>query len=161
MNQTHTTAQANPAADKLEELFRMQSLLNDHVFAKKDIRDREGNVLTMTKLLEQGRADAPLGPNTEVNQWLGNYLTALQDEGRELRDELLWKWWSKDHLDMQNIRVEIVDQLHFWISLALTAGMDAQKVFDIYLQKNAVNFARQESGYSKASKNEADNKQIG
>lgn len=149
------------ATDKLEEIFRMQTLLNDYVFAKKDIRDREGRTLTMQTLFAQGSSDQPLGPNTEVNQWLGNYLTALDDESRELREELLWKWWSKDHLDMQNIRVEIVDQLHFWISLALVAGMDAEKVFDIYLQKNKVNLERQDNDYSKANKTEGDNRHIG
>ena len=61
---------------------------------------------------------------------------------------------------MQNIRVEIVDQLHFWLSLAMTAGLDAEKVFSLYLQKNAVNFQRQENGYSKASKNEDENRAI-
>lgn len=146
--------------DKLAEMFRMQSLLNDHVFAKKDIRDREGNTLTMQTLFAQGANDKALGPNTEVNQWLANYLTALDDESRELREELLWKWWSKDSLNMQNIRVEIVDQLHFWISLALTAGMDADKVFDIYLQKNRVNIERQNNDYSKTNKNESDNARI-
>jgi dimeric dUTPase (all-alpha-NTP-PPase superfamily) len=146
--------------DKLAEMFRMQSLLNDHVFAKKDIRDREGNTLTMQTLFAQGASDKALGPNTEVNQWLANYLTALDDESRELREELLWKWWSKDTLNMQNIRVEIVDQLHFWISLALTAGMDADKVFDIYLQKNRVNIERQNNDYSKTNKNESDNTHI-
>lgn len=149
------------ATDKLEEIFRMQALLNDYVFSKKDIRDREGRTLTMQTLFAQGSSGQPLGPNTEVNQWLGNYLTALDDESRELREELLWKWWSKDHLDMQNIRVEIVDQLHFWISLALVAGMDAEKVFDIYLQKNKVNLERQDNDYSKANKTEGDNRHIG
>ena len=146
--------------DKLSEIFRMQSQLNDYVFQKKDIRDREGKTLSMQTLLDQAQQEAPLGPNTEVNQWLGNYLTALQDESRELREELLWKWWSKDHLDMQNIRVEIVDQLHFWVSLALTAGMDADKVFDIYMQKNKVNLERQNNDYSRTNKNEADNQSI-
>lgn len=147
--------------DMLEDIFAMQTILNDYVFQKKDIRDRNGKVLTMSTLVEQGSGESELGPNTEVNQWLGNYLTALDDESRELREELLWKWWSKDHLDMQNIRVEIVDQLHFWVSLAMTAGMDAEKVYEIYLQKNKVNIERQNAGYSKATKNESDNKTIG
>ena len=148
-----------PAQDKLHTLFAMQTELNDRIFAKKDIRDREGRVLTMAALraeAEQGQ----LGPNTKVNEWLGKYLEALNDESRELREELLWKWWSKDSLDMQNIRVEIIDQLHFWMSLALTAGLNAESVFNLYMQKNAVNHERQESGYSKATKNEADNRNL-
>lgn len=147
------------APDKLDELCRMQGELNDNIFRKKDIRDNEGRVLTMARLREVVAA-GPLGPNTEVNRWLRNYLDALDDESRELREELLWKWWSKDHLDLQNIRIEIIDQLHFWLSLALTAGLDAGKIFEIYAQKNAVNFQRQETGYSRASKTEDDNQGI-
>lgn len=146
--------------DRLEQLLALQSELNDRIFAKKDIRDREGKVLTMATLRAEARSGAPLGPNTLVNDWLGKYLAALDDESRELREELLWKWWSKDHLDLQNIRVEIIDQLHFWMSLALTAGLSADEVFDTYMQKNAVNHARQENDYSRANKNEADNKSI-
>ena len=145
--------------DKLDQLFAMQSELNDRIFAKKDIRDGEGKTLTMATLMAEAQSTA-IGPNTKVNEWLGKYQQALDDEGRELKEELLWKWWSKDHLDMQNIRVEIIDQLHFWMSLALTAGMDAEAVFKIYMQKNAVNHARQENDYSKATKNEADNKSV-
>jgi len=137
----------------------MQAELNDRIFAKKDIRDREGKVLTMASLRSEA-AQGELGPNTKVNEWLGKYLQALDDESRELKEELLWKWWSKDHLDMQNIRVEIIDQLHFWMSLALTAGMDAESVFKIYMQKNAVNHQRQENDYSKANKTEADNQAV-
>jgi len=146
--------------DKLDQLFALQTELNDRIFIKKDLRDRDGKTLTMDALLKEARSTEPIGPNTIVNEWLGKYLTALDDESRELREELLWKWWSKDHLDMQNIRVEIVDQLHFWISLALTSGMSSEDVFNTYTQKNAVNHARQEQGYSKASKNEDDNKSI-
>ena len=138
-------------ADKLDQLFALQLELNDRIFAKKDIRDNEGKVLTMAALMAEAQKSG-LGPNTKVNEWLGKYLQALDDESRELKEELLWKWWSKDHLDMQNIRVEIIDQLHFWMSLAMTAGLDAEGVFRIYMQKNAVNHARQENDYSKANK---------
>lgn len=146
--------------DRLATLFALQSELNDRIFAKKDIRDREGKILTMATLRAAARSGDPLGPNTPVNEWLGKYLAALDDESRELREELLWKWWSKDHLNLQNIRVEIIDQLHFWMSLALTAGLDAGDVFDVYMQKNAINHARQENDYSRAGKSEDDNKSI-
>jgi dimeric dUTPase (all-alpha-NTP-PPase superfamily) len=146
--------------DKLDQLFALQTELNDRIFAKKDIRNREGKTLTMAALQNEAVSAEPLGPNTLVNEWLGKYLTALDDESRELHEELLWKWWSKDHLDLQNIRVEIVDQLHFWLSLALTAGMSAEDVFNTYMQKNAINHARQEQGYSRQNKQEGDNKSI-
>jgi dimeric dUTPase (all-alpha-NTP-PPase superfamily) len=148
------------SSDKLDRLFALQSELNDRIFVKKDIRDREGKTLTMAALRAEARGSEPIGPNTIVNEWLGKYLAALDDESRELKEELLWKWWSKDHLDMQNIRVEIIDQLHFWMSLAMTSGLSADEVFETYMQKNAVNHARQENDYSRANKNEDDNKGI-
>jgi len=145
--------------DSLEKLLSMQNFLNNAIFEKKQIRDRDGQILTMEKLRSEAHK-GNLGPMSSVNEWLSRYLTALDDESRELKEELLWKWWSKDHLDMQNIRVEIIDQLHFWLSLALTAGLDAQQIMSIYEQKNAVNLNRQESDYSKSNKNEQDNKGI-
>lgn len=146
--------------DRLSQLFEMQKKLNDRVFDKQQLKDEQGQIIQMQNLLNEGKNESPKGPNTLTNRWLSNYLTAMEDESRELRDELLWKWWSKDHLDMQNIRVEIVDQLHFWISLAMTAGMEAEDVFRIYEQKNQVNLNRQDQGYNKSSKTEDDNKQI-
>ena len=95
---------------KLNKLFESQKLLNDYVFTKQGIKDSSGSPLSMEYLIKQANTDGKLGPNSDVNKWLGNYLTAMEDESRELRDEILWKRWSKDSLDMQNIRVEIVDR---------------------------------------------------
>ena len=145
--------------DKLEEIFAKQSALNDEIFAKQDIRDRDGKVLTMAAIragLERGE----LGPNGLPNLWLRNYLTALKSEAVEIEEELLWKWWSKDRLDMQNIRVEIVDLMHFLTSMALVAGLSADEFHRLYTKKHDVNRQRQEQGYSKATKNEADNKTV-
>ena len=143
----------------LKELFEMQKQLNDYVFQKQNLKAEDGTPLTMDKLIEAGKSD-DIGVNSDVNKWLGNYLTALKDENAELKDELPWKWWSKDKLDMQNIRVEIVDQLHFWLSLSMTAGMTAEDVYYVYKQKNQVNIDRQNKGYNKASKTEDDNRGI-
>ncbi|HEY3321833.1 MAG TPA: dUTPase [Planctomycetota bacterium] len=148
-----------PEIDKLHEIFAAQSELNDGIFKKQDIRGPDGKVLTMAAIreaLERGE----LGPNGLPNQWLRNYLRALQAESAELEDELLWKWWSKDKIDLQNIRVEIVDLMHFLTSLALAAGMTADDFHRIYAAKREVNKQRQENGYSKATKDEKDNKGI-
>ena len=145
---------------KLQEMFTMQEKLNDDIFFRQRILNPRTQLPLCTNELFNLAQGDKIGPSSLTNEWLKKLLWALNDESRELQDELLEKWWSKDHLDMQNIRVEIIDQLHFWISLALTAGMDAQKVYDIYLQKNKVNLERQEKGYNKASKTEEDNKGI-
>ena len=141
--------------DKLERLFEDQAKLNDNIMAK-----RVGISNFTDKCFMEHQSGEPLMATSLVNTWLRNFSQALKDEVRELDEELPWKWWSKDPLDMQNIRVEIVDQLHFVISLALTAGMGAEDVFRIYQQKNKVNLARLQNGYSKATKDESDNKGI-
>jgi hypothetical protein len=146
--------------DMLRELFNMQAALNNATFAKYDIRDGDGNVLTMEALKFYAHREDLLGPNSLTNTWLGKYLQALNAESEELQKSLLWKWWSKDGVDIQNARVEIIDQLHFWISLALTAGLDADDVMNLYKKKNAVNLERLRTGYSQATKTEADNQGV-
>jgi dimeric dUTPase (all-alpha-NTP-PPase superfamily) len=146
-------------SDKLKDIFQLQEELNDGIFKKQDIRGPDGKLLTMSAIrgaLERGE----LGPNGLPNQWLRNYLRALQEEGKELEQEMLWKWWSKDKIDMQNIRVEIVDLMHFLTSLALTAGLSADEFHRLYTAKHRVNQERQDKGYSQTNKDEADNKGI-
>ena len=50
--------------------------------------------------------------------------------------------------------------LHFLVSAMLCAGLDAERVADIYRQKHAVNLARQKAGYSQSTKTEEDNRSI-
>ena len=147
------------SGDKLEEIFALQSHLNDQIFAKQDIRDRDGKVLTMATI-RAALEKEELGANGLVNLWLRNYNAALKAEAVELEEELLWKWWSKDKLDLQNIRVEIVDLMHFLTSLALISGLTPEDFHRLYTKKHAVNQQRQEQGYAKDNKNEADNRGV-
>lgn len=154
-----TEKQPAPNADKLHDIFELQGELNDGIFVKQNIRGPDGQPLSMSAIraaLERGE----LGPNGLPNLWLRNYLRALQEEGAELEQELLWKWWSKDALDLQNIRVEIVDLMHFLTSLALAAGLSAEEFHRLYTAKHRVNQQRQEQGYAKDNKDESDNKGI-
>lgn len=149
-------------SDFLKEIFRMQEELNDQIFLKKMIGGCKGHadgstqILTVSEIRDETKAGL-LGPNDLPNKWFQNYLLALQEEAIELKESLLWKWWSKDKIDLQNARVEIIDMLHFLVSLALVADMTAEDVHRIYVQKYEVNLRRQESGYSKATKTEDDN----
>jgi dimeric dUTPase (all-alpha-NTP-PPase superfamily) len=138
-------------SDLLEDLFSLQASLNDRIFQKRDLKGTDGRVLSTEALFQAARGET-LAPGSDTARWLSSYLRALQEEGEELSEEIPWKWWSKEHLDMDAIRVEIVDMLHFWISLALASGMDAREVHRLYLLKNQVNIARQETGYDASSK---------
>jgi dimeric dUTPase (all-alpha-NTP-PPase superfamily) len=123
-------------ADKLDEIFRMQEILNKKI----------------------GVDLANLSPEDKT-KWALNYSRAMTQEIAELIDSFPWKWWAKyQNIDEQNARVEVVDLFHFLVSLAQTLGMTAQDIFDGYVKKNEVNHQRQESGY--AVKDHADSRHI-
>jgi dimeric dUTPase (all-alpha-NTP-PPase superfamily) len=122
--------------DQLRELFRMQQALNERIGVQ-----------------TAGMSDE------DKTKWVLNYCRAMSQEIAELTDSVPWKWWAKyQQLDLQNARVEVVDLFHFLISLAQVLGMSADDVFQAYLAKNAVNFQRQESGYTR--KDEHDSRHI-
>ena len=150
---------ANENTDMLQRIFAMQTELNDYVFSKNRLVDDHGGQLTMATIYNAAAAGA-LKVNDLPNRWLANYARAMREELHELDADLLWKWWSKDEIDMQNIHVELIDILHFLVSAMICAGLTPDKVFDVYRQKHAVNLNRQDSGYSKRSKTEDDNRDI-
>ena len=146
--------------DMLDRIFAMQTELNDYVFRKNGLADGKGAALSMAAI-EAAANSGALMVNDLPNRWLGNYAKAMEEELKELNADLLWKWWSKDKVDMQNVRVELIDILHFLVSAMICSGLTAEKVYEIYRQKHAVNVRRQDSGYSKATKDESDNREIG
>ena len=150
---------SDPTADMLASIFAMQTDLNNYVFRKNNLRDEAGNIMEMRSIFEAAGAGR-LMVNDLTNKWLVNYAKAMEEELKELNEELLWKWWSKDEIDIQNIRVELIDILHFLVSAMISAGLTPEKVFDVYKQKHAVNLNRQDSGYSKQTKTEDDNRDI-
>lgn len=91
-------------------------------------------------------------------KWILNFSRALQQECSELIDSTPWKWWAKyQAFDQQNAKVEIVDMLHFLVSLAQTMGMSADDLYNMYCQKNKINHTRQDSGYVVKDKNDCRN----
>ena len=125
-----------PTPDKLDEIFRMQDLLNKKI-----------------------GVDLASLSQDDKTKWALNYSRAMSQELAELIDSFPWKWWAKyQKIDEQNARVEVVDLFHFLVSLAQTLGMSAEDIYQGYLKKNEVNHARQASGY--AVKDHADSKHI-
>jgi dimeric dUTPase (all-alpha-NTP-PPase superfamily) len=76
---------------------------------------------------------------------------ALRQESAEAIDSLNWKWWKKDDDDWGNIKIELVDMLHFWVSMCTVAGLDADEVINLYLKKNQLNHKRQNEGYKEGT----------
>jgi len=114
------------APDKLNEIFQMQQALN----------------------LKIGVDTAHMTDEQRV-QWVLNYCRAMTQEIAELTDSVPWKWWAKyQKFDKQNARVEVVDLLHFLISIAQVLEMTPEDFSEAYAKKHKVNLARQDSGYT-------------
>ena len=112
--------------DKLSEIFQMQQALN----------------------LKIG-VDTAHMTDDERQQWVLNYCRAMSQELAELTDSVPWKWWAKyQKFDKQNARVEVVDLLHFLISIAQVLEMTPEDFSEAYAKKHKVNLARQDSGYT-------------
>ena len=90
-------------------------------------------------------------------QWFLDFELALRQESAEAIDSLNWKWWKKDDDNWDNIKIELVDMLHFWVSMCTVAGLDAQDVFDLYFKKNKLNHDRQNQGYKEGTYDKYEN----
>lgn len=76
---------------------------------------------------------------------------AMQQEQSELIDSLDWKWWKQGDNDWANAKVELVDILHFLVSMFTILGMDANDVMEMYFKKNNLNHKRQDGGYKEGT----------
>ena len=106
--------------DKLEKIFEMQSGFQQDLIKRRRL---EG---------------------ISMEEWLQKQTLAMMSELSELIDEVNFKWWKNPKpVDGDRVKEELVDILHFFVSMCLTAGMDAQELHDRYLAKNQENFDRQ------------------
>lgn len=122
--------------DKLDEIFRLQEVLNKRIG------------VDTSQMTEEQRI-----------HWVLQYCRAIQQETAELVDSVPWKWWARyQKFDKQNARVEVIDLLHFLISLAQVLEMTPTDFYEAYTKKHRVNLQRQETGYH--AKDESDSRHI-
>lgn len=112
--------------DKLERIFYMQNMFDQDLIKNRNLQD-----ITMP-------------------EWIQKETLAMLSELAELIDEVNFKWW-KNEKEVSNRRVkeELVDILHFFTAMCLHAGMTADELYEMYMEKNKENFDRQ---YGKSSK---------
>ena len=78
-------------------------------------------------------------------EWIQKQTLAMISELAELLEEVNFKWWKNPHeLNNANIREELSDILHFFVSMCLEAGMTADDLYNVYVGKNKENHARQD-----------------
>ncbi len=122
--------------DRLEEIFFMQCAF-----------DRE--------LLEKRHLE-----HISFDEWMQKETLALVSELCEMLRETNFKWWKNEkETNMEAVKEELVDVLHFFVSMCIKSGMDAKELHARYLEKNKENFDRQhgktdKDGYAIADNNE-------
>ncbi len=53
---------------------------------------------------------------------------AIWVECAELLDHYGWKWWKKQNVDIEQVKLELVDIWHFGLSIGLTDGANAEQI---------------------------------
>lgn len=105
--------------DKLDVIFELQKKLDT------DIQQRRSLDFTM-------------------EEWLQKDVLAMVSELSELLSEVNFKWWkNKKPVDEEALHGELVDILHFFISMCIRAGLTPDKLYEGYVEKNRENFDRQ------------------
>ena len=105
--------------DKLDVIFQLQQSLDEDIVARRNL-------------------DFP----KEV--WMQKEVLAMISELSEVLDEVNFKWWKNPKpVDDAALKGELVDVLHFFVSMCLKSGMSAQELFELYQAKNQENFDRQ------------------
>jgi dimeric dUTPase (all-alpha-NTP-PPase superfamily) len=119
--------------DRFSDIFDLQNSLNKDIRAKRSL------------------------DNFTHEEWIQKHMLAMLSEMAEVLDEVNFKWWKNPKpVDSDALKEELVDVLHFYISMCIEAGMTPQELYDRYINKNKENFARQSGQSSKAGYNAAD-----
>lgn len=105
--------------DRLEEIFLWQRRFNEQI-------------------REERKLDLP------ASEWIQKEAMALMVELGEVLEEARYKWWKNPvPIETPKLQEELVDVLHFFISMCIDAGLDAESLYQGYLAKNQENFRRQ------------------
>ncbi len=106
--------------DKLNEIFALQKAFNDDLIERRGLND------------------------IPDEKWIQMQTLAMMSEMAELIDEVNFKWWKTPKpVNPDNVKEELVDILHFFVSMCLRAHMSADELYERYLLKNKENFDRQ------------------
>lgn len=105
--------------DRLEHIFQLQAMFDE------DLAKRRGL-------------------DYDLSTWVQKEVLAIISELGELLDEVNFKWWKTPKpVDKGALCEEMVDILHFFVSICLKAGFTAEDIYQAYLSKNEENFRRQ------------------
>ncbi len=105
--------------DKLDTIFEYQNKFDSEIIEKR-------------------------GLQYSMEEWIEKETLAMMSELAELIEEVQFKWWkNKKETDVDAVKGELVDILHFFVSMCIKTGMDGKELFERYIDKNKENFNRQ------------------
>jgi len=115
--------------DKLDKIFSLQADLDNHI--------KQKNALCGAQ-------------EFSAEEWIQKKCLALIDETAEVLNEVNYKWWKKPKaVNPDKLHEELIDILHFWVSMCIDAGLSPEKAYQIYADKNAENRLRQDGNSKK------------
>lgn len=105
--------------DKLDVIFELQKSLDEDIAARRNL-------------------------DHTPEEWIRMDVLAMVSELAELLDEVNFKWWKNPKpINEESLHGELVDILHFFISMCIRAGMSPESLYEGYIAKNRENFDRQ------------------
>lgn len=113
--------------DKLDKIFEKQKELDNEIIKLREISD------------------------ISRDEWIQKEILAIISELNEVMSEINWKWWkNKFEVNEDKLKEEIIDVLHFFMSLCIKAGFkDGEEIFEKYMSKHKENLNRQHGLSSK------------
>ena len=121
----------------------MPDIINKNDIPVTESEDKLSVIFALQKALDTDIASRR-GLDFTPEQWIQKDVLAMLSELAELLDEVNFKWWKNPKpIDSPALQGELVDILHFFISMCIRAGMDADKLYEGYIAKNKENFDRQ------------------
>lgn len=114
--------------------------------------DRFINPLKMMFSLQrqfQERIGRPVSDKPDPVAIVYQVTSIVGEIGEILEEYQHWKPWRKNppEYDRSSLLYEVVDLWHFVINLTLYLGFNEDELFSAFIEKNKVNFERQEAGY--------------
>jgi len=106
--------------DKLDMIFELQQQLNSDIETRRNL-------------------------SFSREEWMQKEVLAMISELSEVLDEVNFKWWKNPKpIDDLALKGELVDVLHFFVSMCLKASIGPEELYQAYVRKNRENFARQQ-----------------
>ena len=112
--------------DKLDQIFDLQKRFDSLIEQKRNIDE------------------------LSLDEWVQKEVIAIIAELIEVVNEVNYKWWKNPkEINLDALKEELIDVLHFFISTCLKVGLTSDELFEVYKKKNRENHDRQNGKSSK------------